>query len=175
MKRIGSQIYKYSTNTLPIAIMEYFVHLDFLCIWIVCYRNWRTRPHFCMCIRQSGWSGSCFPIFQWATSDGSNLWAVAWVCHCFNPVPKKLMCFNYVSSEKPYITHCGKPVDVIDNDLHLGNRIYNNVYSHFLYMFKVYVKAVLECPIVLLKSICMPLFVTVFFMELNYITSIRPL
>ena len=46
----------------------------------------------------------------------------------FNPVKSKLMCFNYVSSDKPYITLCGKPVDV-DNDLHLGNRIYNNIYT----------------------------------------------
>ena len=34
------------------------------------------------------------------------------------------MCFNYVSSGKPYITLCGKPVD-----LHLGNRILNNVFT----------------------------------------------
>ena len=39
------------------------------------------------------------------------------------------MCFNYVSSDKPYLTLCGKPVDVVDNDLHLGNRIYNNIYT----------------------------------------------
>ena len=47
----------------------------------------------------------------------------------FNPVKSKLMCFNYVSSDKPYTTLCGKPVDVVDNDLHLGNRIYNNIYT----------------------------------------------
>ena len=46
----------------------------------------------------------------------------------FNPVKSKLMCFNYVSSDKPYLTLCGKPVDVVDNYLHLGNRIYNNIY-----------------------------------------------
>ena len=47
----------------------------------------------------------------------------------FNPVNSKLMCFNSVSSDKPYLTLCGKPVDVVDNDLHLGNRIYNNIYT----------------------------------------------
>ena len=47
----------------------------------------------------------------------------------FNPVKSKLMCFNAVSSDKPYLTLCGKPVDVVDNDLHLGNRIYNNIYT----------------------------------------------
>ena len=33
------------------------------------------------------------------------------------------MCFNSVSSDNPYITLCGKPVDVVHNDLYLGNRI----------------------------------------------------
>ena len=47
----------------------------------------------------------------------------------FNPVKSKLMCFNSVSSDKPYLTLCGKPVDVVDNDLHLGNHIYNNIYT----------------------------------------------
>ena len=47
----------------------------------------------------------------------------------FNSVKSKLMCFNYVSSDKPYLTLCGKHVDVVDNDLHLGNRIYNNIYT----------------------------------------------
>ena len=36
------------------------------------------------------------------------------------------MFFNSVSPDKPYITLCGKPVDVVDNDLHLGNRIYTH-------------------------------------------------
>ena len=34
------------------------------------------------------------------------------------------MCFNSVSSDKPYLILCGKPVDVVDIDLHLGNHIY---------------------------------------------------
>ena len=55
----------------------------------------------------------------------------------FNPVKSKLMCFNSVSSDKPYLTLCGKPVDVVDNDLHLGNRIYNNIYRVYP-MFKLY-------------------------------------
>ena len=47
----------------------------------------------------------------------------------FNPVKSKLMCFNSVSSDYPYLTLCGKPVDVVDNDLHLSNRIYDNIYT----------------------------------------------
>ena len=35
-------------------------------------------------------------------------------CIVFNPAKSKLMCFNSVSSDKPYITLCDKPVD---NDL----------------------------------------------------------
>ena len=47
----------------------------------------------------------------------------------FNPVKSKLMYFNSVSPDKPYITFCGMPVEVVDNDLHLGNRIYNTIYT----------------------------------------------
>ena len=47
----------------------------------------------------------------------------------FNPVKPKLMCFNSVSSDKPYLTLCGKPVDVVDNDFYLGNRIHNTKYT----------------------------------------------
>ena len=41
----------------------------------------------------------------------------------------QLICINYVSSKKPYITVCDKPVDVVDNDLHLGNCEYYNMYT----------------------------------------------
>ena len=36
--------------------------------------------------------------------------------------------FNSVSSYKAYITFC-KPVDVVNNDLHVGNHIYINIYA----------------------------------------------
>ena len=41
------------------------------------------------------------------------------------------MCFNSVSPDKPYITLCGKPIEVVDNDVHLGNRIYNHIYTQW--------------------------------------------
>ena len=47
----------------------------------------------------------------------------------FNPVNSKLMCFHSVSSNMPYITLCGKSVDVVDNYLYLGNGIHNNMYT----------------------------------------------
>ena len=39
----------------------------------------------------------------------------------FIPVKSKLMCFNSVSSDKPYITRCG--------NLHLSNDFYNNIHT----------------------------------------------
>ena len=50
--------------------------------------------------------------------------------YSINHVKSKLICFNSVSPDKPYITLCGKPVDVVDKYFHLGNRIYNNFYTH---------------------------------------------
>ena len=48
----------------------------------------------------------------------------------YSIVKSKLMCFNSSSSNKPYIIKlCGKSVDVVDNDLHLRNPIYNNMYA----------------------------------------------
>ena len=45
------------------------------------------------------------------------------------PVKSKLMCFNSVSFDKPYRILCGEHVDVVDKYLHLGNGIYNNIYT----------------------------------------------
>ena len=80
--------------------------------------------------------------------------SMSWNIPFFNPVKLKLMCFNYVSSDKPYITLCGKPVD---NDLHLGNCIYNYIYTQCsnsmisdFYRANNPVKSSLECEIVLL-------------------------
>ena len=35
----------------------------------------------------------------------------------------------FLPTEPYYITLCGKPVDVVDNDVHIGNRIYNYIYT----------------------------------------------
>ena len=59
-----------------------------------------------------------------------------------NLVKSKLMCFNSVSSDKPYLTLCGKPVDVVVNDLHLGNRIY--LYSCDIYVDMTDINAMLN-------------------------------
>ena len=41
------------------------------------------------------------------------------------------MCFVYFSSDKLYIVGllCGKPVDAVDNDMHLDDSIYNHIYT----------------------------------------------
>ena len=93
----------------------------------------------------------------------------------------KLMCLNSVSSDKPNLTLCGKPVDGVDNDLHLCNRIYNNMYtqcsnsmiSNFYRRGNQVQTGFRMCDSFTLKAICILLFVTVF-MALNYITLIMP-
>ena len=50
-------------------------------------------------------------------------------CILFNPKKSKLLCFNILFHEKPCIKLCGKTVEVVDNELHLGNRVYNDVYK----------------------------------------------
>ena len=69
----------------------------------------------------------------------------------FNLVKSKLMCFNSVSPDKPYITLCGKFVDVVDNYLHLGNRIYNNIYLEDSSCTLQYILSinVAECSVIL--------------------------
>ena len=92
------------------------------------------------------------------------------------------MCFNSVSSDKPYLILCGKPVDVLDNDLHLGNRIYNNIYtqcsnsmiSDFFIDAVTQVKASFRMCDSFTVSNLHSSFVTVF-MALNYTTLIMPL
>ena len=56
----------------------------------------------------------------------------------------------------PFGIMCGKPVDVVDNDLHSSNRIYNNIYTQYsnsmisdFYRRSNQVKPVLKCAIAL--------------------------
>ena len=91
------------------------------------------------------------------------------------------MCVNYVSSDKAYITLCGKPVDVVDNDWHLGNRVYNHIYTQCsnsmisdFYRRSNQVKASFRMCDSFTLSNLHSTFITVF-MALNFITLIRPL
>ena len=47
----------------------------------------------------------------------------------FNPQQSKLLCFNPCIATKPNVVLCGKIVEVVDDDMHLGNRIYTNIYK----------------------------------------------
>ena len=38
-------------------------------------------------------------------------------------------CFNYITSVKPVVKLCNTLIGVVDDDLHLGNRLYNNIYQ----------------------------------------------
>ena len=87
-------------------------------------------PHICKGIRICGWPCLISPSL-------SGLCQMIQICEqyameysiVFNSVKSKLMCFNSVSPDKQYIILCGKPVDIVDNDWHLVNRIYNNMYT----------------------------------------------
>ena len=89
----------------------------------------------------------------------------------FNPAKSKLLCFNSVSSDNLYNTLYGKHVDVVDNYLHLGNRIYNNIYtqcsnSMILYLYRR--SNQVNASFRMYDS-----FTLTVFMTLNYITLIR--
>ena len=45
----------------------------------------------------------------------------------FNAVKSNLMCINYVSSGKSYITLCGKSVDAANNLLHTNNSTVHSI------------------------------------------------
>ena len=99
---------------------------------------------------------------------------------CHSNLFDVLEIYNSLSSDKPYLTLCGKPVDVVDTDLHLGNRIYDNIYTQCsnsmisdFYRRSYEVKASSRmCNSFTLKHLH-----SIFcnsFMALNYITLIRP-
>ncbi len=47
----------------------------------------------------------------------------------FNPNKSKLLCFNPCIDVIPSVMFCNKIVEVVDSELHLGNRIYSNIYK----------------------------------------------
>ena len=95
----------------------------------------------------------------------------------FNPVKSK--CFNSVSSDKPYLILCGKPVYVVDNYLYFGNRIYNNIYtqcSHSMISDFYRCSNLVKASFRMCDSFTLSNLHSTFcnsFMALNYITLIR--
>ena len=47
----------------------------------------------------------------------------------FNPKKSKLLCFNTVSNIKPTVMLSGKTIVIVETELHLGNRLYSNIYT----------------------------------------------
>ena len=75
---------------------------------------------------------------------------------------------------KPVVYLCDAIVDVVDSEMYLGNRLYNNIYKQKMMNLSVILKdeAIIllknfQCAIVLLYSIYFPHSVKVF-MDVNY-------
>ena len=47
----------------------------------------------------------------------------------FNPKKSKLLCYNMFADEMPVIKLCNHVVEVVDNEVYLGSRIYNDIYT----------------------------------------------
>ena len=47
----------------------------------------------------------------------------------FNQKKCKLLCYNMLLDVKPVVYLCDAIVDVVDSDIYLGNKLYNNIYT----------------------------------------------
>ena len=47
----------------------------------------------------------------------------------FNPKKSKLLCYNMLLDVKPVVYLCDAIVDVVDSEMYLGNKLYNNIYK----------------------------------------------
>ena len=47
----------------------------------------------------------------------------------FNPKNPKLLCYNMLLDVKPVVYLCDAIVDVVDSEIYLGNKLYNNIYK----------------------------------------------
>ena len=41
----------------------------------------------------------------------------------------KLLCYNLLTNAVPNVKLCGESVDLVDNEKHLGNTFFNNIYK----------------------------------------------
>ena len=74
----------------------------------------------------------------------------------FNPIKSKLLCYNLISDFIPSVKLCGQYIEVVSDEIHLGNHIYNDIYrkniSSLLVIFideVIILLAILTCVIVL--------------------------
>ena len=47
----------------------------------------------------------------------------------FNPKQSKLLCYYMLLDVKPVVYLCDDIVDVVDSEMYLGNKVYNNIYK----------------------------------------------
>ena len=47
----------------------------------------------------------------------------------FNPGKSKLLCYNLPTDSVPCIKLCGEVVEIVSNEKHLGNKLFNNIYK----------------------------------------------
>ena len=47
----------------------------------------------------------------------------------FNPKKSKLLCYNMLLDVKPVVYLCDAIVDVVDSEMYLGNKVYNDIYK----------------------------------------------
>ena len=46
----------------------------------------------------------------------------------FNPIKSKLLCYYLISNFIPSVKLCGQYIEVVSDEIHLGNHIYNDIY-----------------------------------------------
>ena len=51
----------------------------------------------------------------------------------FNQKKSKLLCYNMLLDVKPVVYLCDAIVDVLDSEMYLGNKLYNNIYKTQIY------------------------------------------
>ena len=48
----------------------------------------------------------------------------------FNPIKSQLLCYDLISDFIPSVKLCGQYIEVVSDDIHFGNHIYNDVYKN---------------------------------------------
>ena len=53
----------------------------------------------------------------------------------FNPINKsKLLCYNLISDFIPSVKLCGQYIEVVSDEIHLGNHIYIMIYTEKIFL-----------------------------------------
>ena len=52
----------------------------------------------------------------------------------FNPIKSKLLCYNLISDFIPSVKLCGQNIEVVSDEIHLGNHIYIMIYTEKIFL-----------------------------------------